>query len=196
MRSVILLAAACFLMGGCLTKEQVQTVRDQAAQTIDEAEALLESLRQERDEALKRSRELEGALAESYATAATVLSEKIAKVETVLADSRRVVSETDRILAEWDDGEMYGPIGEIADAVLPFLPPGTQVPAILGVGLVGAVQRWITRDRALKRVVRSIDAGKAESAHLAEGIREASETIKAIQGPTTRAIVDRIRRQG
>lgn len=85
-----------------------------------------------------------------------------------------------------------GPIGEVLGAVVPWLPEPVRLPLVLSAALAGSVLRWSQVRRGLTSIVESIEKAKKEDAVFAQRLQQNAGTLRSIQTPTARQMVDRV----
>lgn len=89
--------------------------------------------------------------------------------------------------------EVRQPTDEITvglGALVQVLPSGVGGPLVLGGALLVSVLRLVQMRRALESVARSIDVATREDVDLRESLRESAPTLRSIQTPTARRVID------
>ena len=85
-----------------------------------------------------------------------------------------------------------GPISELVGMLAPWLPEPVRLPLVLSALLAGSVARWSQVRRGLTSVVESIEKAKKDDEVFAQGLQRNASTLRSIQTPTARRLVDRV----
>ncbi len=175
---LVLLAAVVGVLGGCGVNEELVSMRDRAREVeaglvADRAElvGLVESL-PEQDPARARVE----MMARQRAQQAEAFGDAGDRLEALISAA--------------ESGDVAGTMETGAGAVLPLLPPGAQVPALLAVGLAASVWRAVRLKSSAVSIAKGLETAMREDEQLREGVKRNAATLRAEQTPTARRIVD------
>lgn len=175
---LVLLLSAVGLLGGCGMDEELLSMRDRARQVEaglladrEELIGLVESL-PEQDPARARVE----MMARQRARQAETFGEAGERLEALISAA--------------ESGDVAGTMETGAGAVLPLLPPGAQVPALLAVGLAASVWRAVRLKQSAVSIAKGLETAMREDGQLREGVKRNAATLRAEQTPTARRIVD------
>lgn len=158
--------------------------------TADDARAFRDHAAQVRDDLAARTTELES-LRETYPEGAPERADLDAAIDTAGAKTAALdaaIAHLDLVLAEADaptDGLTIA-----ARDVAPFLPEPVRLPLLLG----GALAATLLRARQLKQgagsIARSLSTAMKGDPELQAAVARHADTLRTIQTPTARRIVD------
>lgn len=180
---------------GCMSEEQARGIRDTVAVGVDTGDALAAGLTEERDAALQRAEAAEAALdaarAEAERATAAKLQQSLDAVNEYLEPAKANLAAWDEALENWDEASAgAGMVGEIGSTVLPFLPPGTQAPAVMVLGVGGAMLRAWNRASGLKSLANSTVKLAEENPTANDAFKAGAELLRKMQNPAARAAID------
>jgi len=171
-------------LGGCGVGEGLETMREQALETRsaieadrDELAGLVESLPEQdparaRVEMMIRARDDQ---AEVFGAAADRIGALIESAES---------------------GEVGRTIETGTGMVLPFLPAGAQVPVLLGAGLAASLWRAVKLKKSAASIAEGLEKAMRGDEQLREGVKRNAATLRSVQTPTARRIVDEVTKPG
>lgn len=152
-----------------------------------------------RERAVAAARRLDETAAERERLAATLhpgdpRRERLA-AEAVLARASRAaldesIRNVDAVLNE--AGNPTSPISAGAGAVAPFLPPPLGAAVLLGGALAATLLRAGQLKSALRSMARSVEAAMNDDEELRRRFRDQAATVRSIQTPTARRVVDEV----
>jgi hypothetical protein len=189
------LALAVFSGNGCMTEQQARGIRDSVAIGVDTGDGLAASLAEEREAALARAQAAEAALdtarAEAELATAAKLQDTMDEVNEWLAPAKANLAAWDEALTDWDSASSgAGIVGQIGSSVLPFLPPGWQAPAVMVLGIGGALARAMNRSGALKSLAGSTVKLAETSPEARAAFEAGADLLNKLQNPAAKAAID------
>lgn len=190
--------AAILLRGpGCtsMSREDAQANRDEAAVWVGAGTDLRADLSGQLDAARMRLEDALDALEMQRAAAEqaniALLEVSIARADEWLAPAGAVLAAWDEKLETWDEGQGGAQlIGQIGGAVLPFLPPGWQAPAVLILGIGGSLARAANRSKALNSLAASTVKLADRDPTAKELFASNADALRQTQTPGARAAID------
>ena len=168
------LAAATLGMGGCIDEVGLRAARNDAA-------ALAAQLEDERDAVQRYAETIP--VGDPARPAAEVA---VQTAEARLAALDAAVAHADAALAELDNPEGVGSL------IAPLLPGPWQAPAALAAALGVTLLRAGQLKRAARSIATSVEKAKQADPALAERFADNADTLRTIQTPTARRIVDEV----
>lgn len=183
--AVIALAIVLSTLAACAdipaTLSAAESWRDEAAQAHAHATEQLQALEQARADL------------PPHAPDAPVIDASIAVAQTRLAALDAALRHADLVLAEMRDPA--DPLTLAVQALSPILPPQAQGPAVLGAALLATIVRARRVRKGADSIAASIQAALKDPEFESLFQKHAS-TIRSIQTPTARRIVDEATRPG
>lgn len=174
--------AAAPLLGGCVDAAQLAAMRDQAIVLRGELAAEAEQM-----EAEAATPETDPAIRQANLDAADQLRQRLASLDQAIAAIDAAAGS-----AQNPDDAIHA----LTTQALPLLPEPLRSPALL----VGALVVALLRANQLKRAAGSIAASIAKAAEKDEELRSAiqrqADTLRSVQTPTAKRIVDERTAQG
>jgi len=185
----LMVIAAFAITGGCGLLESgmgegLASVRDEARRTREEI-----------------TRDREGLLA--AASALPVGGAHRARVEALAAERAgqeaafsRAVEGLDGALAA-ASATADDPAGSIeagASVLAPLVPPGAQLPLLLGAGFVASVWRAVRLKKSAASIAEGLEKAMSSDDGLREGLKRNAATLRSVQTPTAQRIVDEVKR--
>jgi TolA-binding protein len=158
---------------------------------LAEAQARLEDAE---DEATRRSLQVTiDALRTEAARAAGQAAQtdvEIAGAKLKLAAADAAVKTLDAAIAEYKSPT--DPLNQAVQGALPFLPEPVRLPLAWGATIGALLWRSKGLKNALTSVIKSVEALKSEAPSVAAAMTQHAKTIRKIQTPTARKIVDQV----
>lgn len=153
-----------------------------------------------RDEAV-RTREAIAQDRAALVEAAEVMPEgspRRARVEGMLSERAaqeaafaRVIDRLDASSAEVDPA---GTLQDGAALLAPLLPPGSQVPLLLGAGFAASLWRAVRLKKSAASIAEGLEKAMQTDDGLKEGLKRNAATLRSVQTPTAQRIVDEVKR--
>jgi hypothetical protein len=179
----------CGLMGGLAG--EYEAVREEATRARDEIAADRVALEQSAAELPAGS--AERARVESIAaTRATQEAAFARAVERLEAAQAQAFSD-----AGAGGGSSIDPAGTLEDGaalLAPLVPPGAQLPLILGAGFAASVWRATRLKKSAASIAEGLEKAMAGDDGLREGMKRNAATLRSVQTPTAQRIVDEVKR--
>lgn len=160
------------------TLAQAHALRDHASDARTGVASELDGLEQQRD---RLGDNPPPAIASDLDLAIAGARARLGALDAALAHADRVIDEMERPT----DGITQG-VGALA----PFLPPGTQGPALLGAALIATLLRARQVRTGADSIVASIQSAMKDP-EFKQAFERQAGTIRSIQTPAARRIVDR-----
>lgn len=183
--AVIALAIVLSALAACAdipaTLSAAESWRDEAAQAHAHAAEQLQALEQARAEMPPQAPDT------------PVIDASIAVAQTRLAALDAALRHADLVLAEMRDPA--DPLTLAVQALSPILPPQAQGPAVLGAALLATIVRARRVRKGADSIAASIQAALKDPEFQSHFQKHAA-TIRSIQTPTARRIVDEATRPG
>jgi hypothetical protein len=183
----LLLAGLITGPAGCGMAEGLVAVREEAQRTREAIEADREGLIREAERfpegSASRAR-FEGLIAERSAQAGA-FDRAIERIEAARAQ------------AEWAGAADRDPAGTLEDGaalLAPLVPPGAQLPLILGAGLAASVWRAVRLKQSAASIAEGLEKAMRGDDALREGLKRNAATIRSVQTGTAQRIVDEVQR--
>lgn len=177
------------LTGG--VSQEFESIREEAARARDEIAADRIALEQSAAE-----------LPRGSGARARVESIAVARATQEAAFARAV--ERLEALAGGGTGEGPGdtsapldPAGTLEDGaalLAPLVPPGAQLPLILGAGFAASVWRAARLKKSAASIARGLEKAMAGDEGLREGMKRNADTLRSVQTATAQRIVDEVKR--
>lgn len=202
---VALLVVALAGMAGCVSREDIERARAQAASVRDELAARAEATDLRLARAAESLEALRVQLAEipeedprraaaeaALAAAGSIVGAMTAEAATIRAGASAAtaaVATLDGVLQEYD--QPTEPVGRLAEMVLPFVPTPYREPLMVGAAGLAALARARKLKVALRSIVRGFDAPE-----FAGAIDAHAAALRSVQTPTARAEVDAVQGGG
>ncbi len=179
----VLAVVGVFVLGGCVSVEDVRRLRDESV-------AMRDTLRGQREELERRLESLPQTDPGRERIRAGIESSRTAE-ESLEAGVREV----DRALATVNNPGGVPPgeestVGVVAGTVATVLPPQWRMPLILGGALLGALARARQLRVSMASIVRSIELAKREDEQFKSSFHENAAAIRSVQTPLARRLVD------
>ncbi|GAB4384088.1 MAG: hypothetical protein Kow0022_05600 [Phycisphaerales bacterium] len=179
---LIVVPVGLLVLGGCVDHARLAALRDQAALVRDELQTEVARLEQ--------ASQSEGAgpeVREAASAAAVELRERLASLD-------QAITTLDEVASSAQTPDML--INQLTSQAVPLLPEPFRSPALL----LGALAAALFRAGQLKRAAGSIAASIAKAAEKDEQFRSAiqrhADTLRSMQTPTAKRIVDERTRDG
>lgn len=89
------------------------------------------------------------------------------------------------------------PAGSIeagAAVIAPLVPPGAQLPLLLGAGFVASVWRAVKLKKSAASIAEGLEKAMSADDGLREGFKRHAATLRSVQTPTAQRIVDEVKR--
>ena len=172
------LAAGACALGGCVDMGAVEAMRETAATARDELAAevdALESLRETFPDGAPEGAETAALIAGAEAKIAAIEG-ALARIDLALAEAKNPT-----------DG-----LTRAAEGVSPLLPEPVRLPLVLGAALAATLLRAGQLKRGAASMARSINKALESDGELRQAFARHADTLRSIQTPTARKIVDQV----
>lgn len=116
------------------------------------------------------------------------------EADALIVKARAALAEYDRVRASVEQvrGSLASDdLGNIGEAVAPWLPPGARTPVLLGSVVLAAVWRWWRTRSDLKSLAASVVGLAKRSEPVVQAIQTHAGYLAALQTPGARAAIDR-----
>lgn len=170
---------AAVTMGGCADFSGVESLRADVEKVRQEAAAEVTAWE-------RRLEEARGMGADAQTIAAAEASVTASRLRQAALDA--AVASTDAVLA--DARSPSDPIGQVVGLVAPWLPAPVRAPLVLGTAAAGAIIRARQLKRGMVSVAVSLREAAARDPGFAQRFKDQADTLRSIQTPTARRIVD------
>jgi hypothetical protein len=177
---VVTTMACVTAISGCGMNEGLIAMRDRAADVRERIRADREAL-------------------EASAAALPESDPARARIEALIADRAaqsvaytRAIERFDALVeqASRDGADPAAAVEQGIGLLAPFLPPGSRLPALLAGGLAASLWRARRLRQAGLSIAESLDKAMRDDEGLKEGMRRNATTLRAIQTPAARRLVD------
>lgn len=181
---VLFLALLSISIGGCAgiaeTIEQTSQWRDNAQEAKNSAQTQLDELAQQREQFPDESAQAE------------LIDAAIARARAKISMLEAAIVHADLVLEEAQHPS--DALTQITGKVVPFVPAPVQAPLLLGAALLTTLVRSQQLKAGAHSIIKSIQhaAGNDESFRIA--FESNADTIRTIQTPLARRLVDRVQR--
>lgn len=189
-----LVLAGLVTLGGCGLSEaltgDLASVRAQAVRTREAIAADREGLLEAASTlpAGTPARAQAEALAATRATQQAAFTEAIQRLEAAQASASGMGS------GAASDGDLGGRLEGGAALLAPLMPPGAQLPLILGAGFAASIWRATRLKKSAASIAEGLEKAMAGDDGLREGMKRNAATIRSVQTPTAQRIVDEVKR--
>ena len=183
MTRVTTLLLACVLLSsasGCIGEADLLAARDRAAQ--------LSAALEEREAGLARS-----ASAAHTEHERRQIEEDLAIVRAQRTALDAATTQVDAAIARAADPA--DPLGAVAGALAPWLPPQARLPLLLGAGLAASALRMLRLRRAAESIVDSVEKAARHDPGLRDRLAANADTLRSVQTPAAAALVNRRQRR-
>lgn len=172
----IVAVALSTMLAGCVSPDQLQAVRDEAASLRD---------------ALAQDEARWAGLTDTLDPADPLHAD--ASAQQALAAARRqlldaALAQLDLVLQRANNPDE--PISQSSQLLAPLLPASWQLPVILGGALAGTILRASQLKQALASVARGIEAARRADPQFDQQFLAHANTFRATQTPTARRVID------
>lgn len=175
LRLMVVAAVTGVGVAGCAEPGALARFREEAAMASDR-------LRREADALEWRAGHVPGEAGEGARTAAAE-ARKLAQTGDRASEAARLAMEENGI---------PHPLGGLLEALVPFVPEPYRAPLVLGGAGVLALARAARLKAGLASVARSIEKAMEGDPVLAEQFRRHADTLRSIQTPLARKVVDEV----
>jgi hypothetical protein len=164
--------------------ESLGTVREEA----ERAHAAIEADRA----ALVREAERFSDASPERARFEGLIAERSAQAEAFERAIGRLDEARARAIAAGDDPA--GTLEEGAAWLAPLVPPGAQLPLLLGAGLAASVWRAVRLKQSAASIAEGLEKAMRGDEALREGVQRNAATIRSVQTKTAQRIVDEVQK--
>jgi hypothetical protein len=100
------------------------------------------------------------------------------------------------LISAAESGDIAGTMETGAGVFVPLLPVGAQVPAVLAAGLVASLWRAARLKRSAVSIAEGLEKAMRDDDGLREGVKRNAATLRSVQTPTAKRIVDEVTKPG
>ena len=167
--------------GGCGLTDGLETVRNEANRAREDIAA-------DRDDLLvaaeampvgSTGRRRVEALAAERSTQEAAFARAIERLDSASAASA---------------GDAAGTLQDGAALLAPLVPPGAQLPLILGAGFAASLWRAARLKKSAASIAEGLEKAMSADNGLKDGVRRNAATMRSVQTPTAQRIVDEVKR--
>lgn len=189
--ALVSMLGGCGLMGGLAG--EFGAVRDEAARARDEIAADRIAIEQAATRLPPGSADKDQLerLAETRLRQEAAFARAVERLEAAHQAAQRAALSG---AAGEPGGDPAGTLEDGAALLAPLVPPGAQLPLVLGAGFVASLWRAARLKRSAASIAEGLEKAMAGDDSLREGMKRNAATLRSVQTPTARRIVDEVQR--
>ena len=176
------------LSGG--VSQEFESIREEASRALDEIAADRIALEQSAAALpqVSGARARVESVAAARATQEAAFARAVERLEALAGSAAGISGDGSAPL------DPAGTLEEGAALLAPLVPPGAQLPLILGAGFAASVWRAARLKKSAASIAQGLEKAMAGDEGLREGMKRNADTLRSVQTATAQRIVDEVKR--